>query len=44
MSYYESDSLFSVDDDIIKQYVQQSKTEWTEEQLMEALGELKNED
>ena len=44
MSYYESDSLFSVDDSIIKQYVEQSKTEWSEEQLMSALSELRDED
>jgi len=44
MSHYESDSLFSVDDDIIRQYVQGAKTEWTEEQLLAALSELRNED
>ena len=44
MSYYESDSLFSVDDSIIKQYVEQSKTEWSEQQLMSALSELRDED
>ena len=44
LSYYDTSSLSDIDDDVIAEYLKQSKTSWNNEELLEILSELKNAD